>query len=108
MLFFQGTKSRDESRGDHVRLEPAFGTAFRTTERLSKQFLGVSGCYLKADTNLPEYGFKKDFLNFEMFHRSKQIYTNFFQKKQAKIVKTISAQTKSIDLILISRHYPLI
>jgi hypothetical protein len=71
IFFFHGTKSRDESRGDHVRLVPAFGTAFRTTERFSKQFLGFRGCYLKAGTNLPEYGFKKDFQNHKVLHRSK-------------------------------------
>jgi hypothetical protein len=105
-LFFKGTESRDESAV--FPSEPAFGTTFRITGRLSKQFLGVRCCYLKAGTNLPEYGFKKDFLNDEILHRSKEIYIKFLSKKQAKIVKTISAQTKSIDLILISRHCPLI
>jgi hypothetical protein len=40
--------------------------------------------------------------------KKQALISKFPPKKQAKIVKTISAQTKSIDLILISRHYPLI
>jgi hypothetical protein len=81
------------------RQSRAFGTTFRITGRLSKQFLEVIGCFQKAGTNLPEYDFKKDFLNHKVLPSSKhELYIKFLPQKAAKNRENHQRSNKNIKV----------